>query len=155
MKKISVKLATQKDKGELLKFFEHYGNKTLSKNRVEYYLSHNHTVVAKDGNKIVGIAQWYIKEDPKTGVAEVEEVYVLDEYRDQGIGHKIIKFTINSIKNNFNKIGFKPRKVYLFVNKNNSPAITLYQKVGFQEINPVGNLFDDSETELFYCLNLK
>lgn len=155
MKGILVKSANKKDKDGLLKFFEHYNNETLSKNRIECYLSHNHTVVAKDNSKIIGIAQWYVKENPKAGVAEIEEVYVLDEYRKQGIGSKIIKFTIDSIKNNFDKIGLEPKKIYLFVSKNNSSAITLYQKAGFQEINPVGNLFDDSETELFYCLNLK
>jgi len=154
MKEILIKSATKKDKSELLKFFEHYRNKSLVKNRVECYLSHNHTVIACDNKKIIGIAQWYIKENPKSGVVEIEEVFVLDEYRGQGVGLKIIEFTINSIKNNFNKIGFKLRKIYLFVSKNNYPAINLYQSIGFKEINQIGNLFDDLETELFYCLNL-
>lgn len=153
--KILIKLATKKDKSGLLRFFEHYKNNNIVNNRVECYLSHNHTIIASDNNKIIGIAQWSIKEDPKSGVAEIEEVFVLNEYRNQGIGRKLIEFTINSIKNNFNKISLNPRKIYLFVSKNNLAAITLYQSLGFQEISQLGNLFSDSETELFYCLDLK
>jgi len=54
----------------------------------------------------------------------------------------------------FSDIRFKPRKIFLFVSKNNIPARRLYEKLGFKLISEVGNLFSDKETELFYTLDL-
>lgn len=55
--------ATLKDKSLLKPFFQHYDPETAA-NRLDCYLTHNHTIVAKDNHQIVGILQWHIKEDP-------------------------------------------------------------------------------------------
>lgn len=154
MDDITINLATQIDKFELIKFFQHYKNQDLIENRVSCYLSHNFTVVAKDQQKIVGVLQWYLKENPKAGVVEFEEIFVLEKYRRQGIGTKILIQAISSVQDHFKKLAIRPRKIYLFVSQNNTPARALYEKVGFVNISPVGTLFNDLETELFYCLNL-
>ena len=154
MNNYSISLASISDKPELLTFFQHYQNQDLINKRVDCYFTHNFTVVAKDQNKIVGVLQWYQKEDPKSGVVEFEEVYVLEDYRGQGIATAILKFAIQSVKDYFKKIKITPRKIYLFVGQNNSPARHLYEKLGFKNIAPVGNLFSDPEPELFYCLSL-
>lgn len=147
--------ASGKDLKQLLVFFKHYKVRTIIQNRVNCYLSHNCTVVAKDKNRIVGILQWYVKENPNTGVAEFEEVYVLDGYRSKGIGLLLIKYTIRLVKDYFTDLKIQPRKIFLFVNKRNKAARRLYQKCGFNFVAKVGNLFSDTETELFYCLNLR
>lgn len=83
---IKVIQASKEDSEQLLGFFRHYNNKTVSQNRVECYLSHNFTIVAKDRNKIVGILQWHIKEDPNAGTVEFEEIFVLERYRGKEVG---------------------------------------------------------------------
>jgi len=154
MKSIKITLAAEKDKEQLLAFFKHYKIKKISKNRVECYLSHNFTIVAKDKNKIIGILQWYIKENPQNGLVEFEEVFVSKNYRNKKIGSLMVKFAIQSVKNFFKKIKINPRRIYLFVSENNKIARALYEKHNFKNIANVGWLFSDKEKELIYILKL-
>ncbi|HGJ67644.1 TPA: GNAT family N-acetyltransferase, partial [bacterium] len=52
------------------------------------------TILAKDGKKLIGVLQWIIKEDVGTGVVEIEEVLVLEDYRGKGIGAKLVEYCI-------------------------------------------------------------
>jgi len=151
---IKITLATEKDKKQLLEYFKHYKVEEIIKKRIDSYLSHNFTVIAKDQDKIVGILQWYIKENPQAGVVEFEEVHVLDNYRGRGIGSSIVKFAIQSVRDYFKKIDINPRKIFLFVSKDHKAARALYEKYGFKFISDVDNLFSDNEIESFYSLNL-
>lgn len=154
MMDIKIVSASKKDERQLLEFFKHYKIKSVIKKRVNCYLSHNFTVIAKDKNKIVGILQWYIKEDPRMGVAELEEFYVLENYRGKGIGSLLIRRAIRLVKTCFTKNQIKPRKIFIFTNENNKIARALLEKHGFKFVSKIGNLFSDNETEVFYCLNL-
>ena len=154
MSDIKITLATERDKEQLLEYFKHYKVEEIIENRIDSYLSHNFTVVAKDQDKIVGVLQWYIKENPQAGVVEFEEVHVLDNYRGRGIGSSIVKFAIQTVRDYFKKIDINPRKIFLFVSKDNKAAKTLYEKYGFKFISEVDDLFSDDEIESFYSLNL-
>jgi len=154
MSATKITLATEKDKKQLLEYFKHYKVEEVIKKRIDSYLFHNFTVVAKDEDKIVGILQWYIKENPQAGVVEFEEVHVLDKYRERGIGSSIVKFAIQSVRDYFKKININPRKIFLFVSKNNNAARVLYEKHGFKFISEINDLFLDDEIELFCSLDL-
>lgn len=147
---MKIRSATGDDKESIINFFKHYGVDEIISNRVDCYISHNHTAIAEQDNKIVGIVQWAVKEDPKAGVAELEEVYVLEPYRDRGIGSLLIEHAIESIKQYFTNSGIVPRKIYLFVSEENIKARTMYEKHGFTLTAKVGHLFSDSEAELLY-----
>lgn len=70
-------------------------------------------------NKIVGCLLLTNKDDGKL----LDEIYLEEEYRDKGIGTKIIKNILNN-----NDI------VYLWVYKENKKAISLYKKLEFYAI---------------------
>ena len=148
--KIIISSATRKDCKELMIWFKHYESKSLIKKRVECYIEHNSTIIAKCDDKIVGVLQWYIKEEPDDGVAEIEEVFVSKEYRRSGIGSLLVSSAIDFIKKYFIKLRCKPRIIFLLVGKDNVAARKLYEKHGFKFVNSVGNLFADDEEELFY-----
>ena len=154
MNDIKITLATEKDKEQLLEYFKHYKVEEIIKKRVNSYIYYNFTVIAKDEDKIVGILQWCIKENPQAGVVEFEEIHVLDNYRERGIGSSILKFAIQSVRDYFKKIDINPRKIFLFVSKDNKIARTLYKKQGFKFISEIDDLFSDNEIESFYSLNL-
>lgn len=57
--------------------------------------------------------------------AEVIDLFVIDEYRKKGIGTKLLEKMLS--KN-------KDKNITLEVNKNNKPAIKLYENNGFEKV---------------------
>ena len=53
---------------------------------------------------------------------EISDLYILEEYRRQGYGYKLLKFCIENYNSNF-----------LMVYNDNIPAINLYLKLGFEK----------------------
>ena len=155
MNDINISNATAKDRKELINWFEFYGIQKLIAKRVDCYLDHNFTVIAKNKNKIVGVLQWHVKENAGHGLAEIEEVLILESYRGQGIGSLLVSFAIDEIRNGFIELNIKPRKIFLFVGKGNINARKLYEKHGFILIGSIGYLFHDNVEELFYSLDLQ
>ena len=151
---ITISEATSKDKDQLKNFFSHYKIKDYIEKRVDAYLTCNHTIVAKDAEKIIGTIQWLIKEDPNLGVVEFEEINVLMSYQKQGIGSQLLTAAINSTKEYFNQNSLILKKIYLFVSESNLAAQNFYKKFGFKEESKITNLFSNSANELFYVLDL-
>ncbi len=151
---MNFRLATKDDKSQLLAFFNHYSNPELLENRIDCFLSHNKTILAKDNDKIIGTLQWHIKEDPNCGVAEFEEFHVLEDYRNKGTGSALIEFGIQSVKDYFNSHEIKPRKIFAFVGSQHSSARRVFEKCGFEQIADASNLFSEAETVLIYCLTI-
>ena len=154
MKDIKIVKGTLVDKEQLTETFQHFIEKKAMKNRAECYLSHNNTILAKDGNRIIGKMLWHIKEDPNFGVVEFEELYVFEDYRRKGIGSELLKASIKAVRDQFIKLGVKPRQIFLFVEENNENARKLYEKFGFEYIANLGHVYSESENDLFYMLDL-
>lgn len=85
----------------------------------------NTMIVAKDGEKIIGIATLYIF--PKIGKrgAYIEDVVVDSAYRGQGLGEKIVREIIAVAREK------KADSVYLTSRPVHAAAHKLYTKVGF------------------------
>ena len=152
MKMITISTANPKDRKKLIEWFMHYKIKKLIRQRVEIYTSYGFTTIAKDEKKIVGVLQWYVKENPNDGVAEFEEVFVLPDHRGRGIGSMLVSKSISIVKKYFKSLNIKPRKIFLFVGENNINARKLYERNGFRFVNNLGNLFSDNEKEAYYIL---
>ena len=120
------------------------------KNRAECFLLHNNTIIAKDGNRIIGKILWYVKKNPDDGLIEIEELYVFENYRRKCIGSELVKASIKAIKRDFKDFGVKPRRIYLFTNENYQSAGNLYEKFGFKCIANLGHLHSENENNLFY-----
>lgn len=144
--------ASQKDKEQLMSFFKHYSNPEILERRIDCYLTHNQTLLAKDGDRIVGTLQWQVKEDPNCGVAEFEEFHILEEFRGEGIGSSLIEYGIRSVKDFFQKHGIEPRRIFAFVGKERESARRTYEKHGFRQMPEVGYLFSESEVDLLYSM---
>ncbi len=154
MEVIRIENATPDDQKQLEETFQHFKDKSAMRKRAECYLFHNNTVLAKDGNCMIGKVLWYVKGNPNDGLVELEELYVLEEYRRKGVGSELIKFSINSVQKHFKSIGIEPRRIYLFTNEDNQSARKLYENFGFKYIANLGHLHADDESDLFYILDL-
>jgi ribosomal protein S18 acetylase RimI-like enzyme len=154
MEAIRIENATLDDQKQLEETFQHFKDKTAMRKRAECYLFHNNTVLAKDGKRIIGKVLWYVKENPHDGLVELEELYVIEEYRRKGVGSELIKFSINAVQKHFKSLGIEPRRIYLFTNEDNQGARRLYENFGFKHIANLGHLHSDDENDLFYILDL-
>ena len=151
---ITIVKGTLFDKDQLAETFQHFNDKEIIKNRANCFLSHNNTILAKDGNRIIGKVLWYLKEDPYSGVVEFEELYVFEEYRRKGIGYELLRTSIKAVRDHFKNLGIEPRIIFLFVDENNKIARKLYEKFGFEYVANLGHIHSESENDLFYMLDL-
>ncbi|MBI4992495.1 MAG: GNAT family N-acetyltransferase [Candidatus Harrisonbacteria bacterium] len=84
-------------------------------------------LVARDGERIVGMASLWSAEILMGRKAFIDDVVVLDSYRGRGIGEELIKHLIETAKS----VGAK--SVELTSNPSRVAANNLYQKLGFQK----------------------
>ena len=79
--------------------------------------------VVSDGHTVA-----YYHFSPEDGKMELDDLYVLPEYRGQGIGTVIVQKCC----------GETELPVFLYVFTENKPAVSLYEKAGFRIIKPIG-----------------
>lgn len=80
-------------------------------------------------NKMIGIAYIGMRKHR----AILHGIHVDKEYRGKGIGKKLIKEVIKSLKN------YKINKLILYVKEDNIIALNLYKKMGFKKTSVAGN----------------
>lgn len=79
------------------------------------------------------IAGIFFVRDFEDGVL-IDEIYLYDEYRNKGIGTELI----NSVDN---------PNIYLWVYKNNKRAISLYEKLGFTNVEETDTRYKMKKTK--------
>lgn len=115
--------SSNKDINRLIEYAKDLSNEEIDK--INKYVTSEVPKLINDycnivvDNKIVGCLLLTNKDDGKL----LDEIYLEEEYRDKGIGTKIIKNILNN-----NDI------VYLWVYKENKKAISLYKKLEFYAI---------------------
>ncbi|MEK7510380.1 MAG: ribosomal protein S18-alanine N-acetyltransferase [Patescibacteria group bacterium] len=85
-------------------------------------------MVAQQDEKILG---YIIGRTKDNGSARIAWLAVLPSCRGKGVGRKLLEYLLN----HFEDRGIK--KVFLFVRTHNTPAISLYEKVGFTILRKV------------------
>ena len=86
-------------------------------------------LMAKDGNKAVGFIYGYLQplDGKKDNIAQIDALYVDENYRHLGIGKKLISEFSNWAKEK------KTFKIEINVMEQNIGARELYYKVGFKD----------------------
>lgn len=86
-------------------------------------------------NKTVG----YLEYDIMYEKMEIENIYVLENYRCMGIGSKLMEYLIKIANQN------KIENITLEVRKSNNIAIKLYKKYGFNKIGIRHNYYENED----------
>jgi ribosomal protein S18 acetylase RimI-like enzyme len=108
-------------------------NWTFSQKGIKYFkrkIRASFVAVAESDNKIVGYICGGKTKEPfiaSEKIAEIDDIYVLDEYRKGGIGTKLITLFLEWCQKN----GYKQIQVAAYIK--NAPAIDLYKRFGFHE----------------------
>ena len=106
-------------------------NFVVTNNYVNLYNKDNNILyISCDNEKPVGFIYGYIKYEQSNfvfdSVAQIDALYVLDNYRNKGIGKKLIDKFYEWCEENNIKI------VEISVFKNNTNAYNLYEKLGYE-----------------------
>lgn len=117
----------------------------LSKEAIEKLINNGAIFkLVKDNNELVGFIE-YVKEKDRVFLSKL---YVRKDLRHTGVGKFMLEDCITYTKEN------KLNKIYLTVNKGNTPSINVYDHLGFKRIdaviNDIGNgyVMDDYIMEL-------
>lgn len=86
----------------------------------------------------------FVTIDKAIDTADIEEVFVLPEFRKSGIGFEIVNSALEMLKND----GIN--KVFLEVRESNIPAINLYLKCGFKKINVRKKYYSNGENAVIF-----
>lgn len=108
----------------------------FEKRNIHVIKNHLLTILLECNNKVIGYGH-LDKENDKVWLG----IAVLPDYKGMGYGKIIMSNLINFAKN------IKLKNIYLSVDKNNTPAISLYEKFNFA-------LFETTQNTLFYILIL-
>jgi ribosomal-protein-alanine N-acetyltransferase len=84
-------------------------------------IAYPYAAVSDAGHKVIGyILFWLINDE-----AQVNNIAVHPDYRGQGIGEELMRFALDKIRH------LRGTFVTLEVRQSNSPAVKLYEKLGF------------------------
>jgi len=103
-------------------------------------------IVAEENGEIVGYIMCRIETGlPNFGFlglikkGHVVSIAVLPEHRRKGIGQALMKEAMKNMRK------YDARECYLEVRVSNKPAITLYEKLGFQIVKTIRHYYMDGE----------
>lgn len=96
-----------------------------------------------------GLVVGYIVSCREGSQLHVHSVAVVEELRGRGIGRKLLEETIRVAREN----GLKA--VYLEVKTTNTPALRLYEKLGFKRIGVKEKYYNDGSDAYLYALSLE
>ena len=110
----------------LKKNYSHYKNELINilndLNKDNYLDGNNKTfILLNQNNKIIGWLDLRFVLDE----SEILYLYILEEHRHNGLGEKILSYSLDYLKKKHIK------SVYLEVDNMNEYAIRLYKKIGF------------------------
>jgi amino-acid N-acetyltransferase len=121
--KLIVKKATVQDAKSIHSLINRFAQKDemLPRSLNEIYENIRNFFICKDKNKIIGVSALHIMWE---NLAEIRSIAVLKDYRNRGVGKKLIDRCLNEAK----ELGI--RKVYILTN---NPAYFI--KTGFKDID--------------------
>ena len=146
----SLREMTQLDLEQVLQIEEHlFGQTAWSRKMYEDELARlgdsRWYQVLESNSQIIGyIGVAYVGED-----ADIQTIAITTESQRKGYGEQLIITALNFL----NKHGIK--KVFLEVEVNNSPAISMYQKLGFQNLTIRLNYYGPGKNAQTMVLDLK
>ena len=119
-------------KDNLISDFDDFWNYSVFKSELESDSSHY--LVVKDNSKIIGFAGIKVILPD----ADIMNIVVKKDFRNQGIGSLLLKELINLSKS------LNVKNLFLEVNQRNTPAILLYNKFGFKKISTRKNYYKNN-----------
>ena len=131
-----------------------YHNREEASWFVKSYFDYHLVKVVKNQDRIVGALFWNVVEEKHHGLTEIRDVWIDANFRRKGFGEKLLQIAIEDMEQLFREGDYVFRKVMVTIGEDNEPAKRLYEKIGFEKVAVLSDLFAKGETELVYVLTL-
>ncbi len=105
----------------------------ILKRFIAYKISNNELTVISKNSEVIGIAGTNAK---YRNACQIGSVYIKKNFRNKGFGTQLLNYHIQKLFNSYDKI-------VLFVRKDNTPALKLYEKLGFKKAGELMQLILD------------
>ena len=123
------------------------------KKLIEEWISDNYRAyprmqyfVAEDNNNVVGYILWMEKGGfRKESVWELEQICVKEDYRGNGVGHRLIEDSLEEIKSYINNRGSKLKKIIVTTGTENEARKLYENTLGAKPECTIRNLFRGDE----------
>jgi ribosomal protein S18 acetylase RimI-like enzyme len=107
-----------------------------SEENEDYYINNFGVFICEGNGQAIGYGQIILSE----GLYTIVNLGIIDDYRQQGYGELLVKYLIEfcykkSIKD-----------IYIRVEKKNTKALSLYNKIGFNEYELIANEYKDIDS---------
>ena len=112
----------------------------------------HHYVVTEEEGKIIGLVTWLMHGLPKHMLAELDRIVLLPECRGKGVGKKLVEALKKDADEEYEKNGFKLRKLYLLTHADNKDAHAFYEKVGFEHETTLKQHYYKDKDEFVYSM---
>ncbi len=96
------------------------------------YFDYHHIKVVKQRKNVVGAIFWNIVEEKHHGLTNIQDLWIEEKFRRKGLGEKLLRSSIEDMKELYAKHRYALRKVFVTTGEENSPARYLYEKIGFR-----------------------
>jgi len=149
--------ATKNDVEDLISIYSAphlYHNRKEASWFVKCFFEYHHIKLVKLDGKIIGALLWKVMEERHHGLANIEDLWIDENFRRRGLGEKLLRTVIQDMKKNFAKDNFVLRKILVSTAEDNEAARKLYEKAGFNKSALIQDLSGPNENELLYILTL-
>ncbi len=109
-------------------------------------------LVAEAAGAIVGISSWYLHGVPHHGLAELDRIAVLPEYRMNGAGSELFHGLVEDAQRFYTERGERLRKLFLMTHDDNQAAHALYRKVGMEKEVVLKDHYYDGQAEAVFSV---
>ncbi len=107
-------------------------------------------IVAEEDGKIIGLTTWYMHGLPKHGLAELDRIAVLPDFRGKGIAKQLFDALVDDCKKFYSDNESKFRKLILMTHASNERAHKFYEKMGLSHETTLKKHYYDNEDEWVY-----
>ena len=150
---MDVRLATQADLGHLVAaYMTHVNPSRREADRfARVHMGYDRALLAEEGGIVLAGLTWGVREDARSGLAQVTGVAVSERARRRGLATLLTLMALEDMDVVFRARGGALRRAYVWVDQADLAARRLWEKLAFKQVAQVPDHVKPGRTELIYA----
>ncbi|MBI4859886.1 MAG: GNAT family N-acetyltransferase, partial [Candidatus Riflebacteria bacterium] len=150
---MDVRLATARDAGHLIAaYMKHVNPSRREGDRfARLHLTFERCLLAEQEGMVLGGLTWGLRDDPRSGLAQLTGLLVNERVRRKGLGTLLVLLAIEDMHAFFAGRGCRLRRVFLTADQQNLPVRRMWEKLGFGAVAQLEDHVKPGRTDLIYA----